>query len=73
MSAKGYKRTFRVALVICALAVSALFSTFSTAASISSVVLFRRSRQHRAKALVEMAIRFRGGFGWDGVTMAALR
>jgi hypothetical protein len=70
MSALHHWRIFRVAFVMSALAVSALFPTFSTAASISSVVLLRRLRQRRAKALVEMAIRFRGGFGRDGVTMA---
>ena len=73
MSALHHWRTFRVAFVMSALAVSALFPTFSIAASISSVVLLRRSRQRRAKALVEMATRFRDGFGRDGVTMAVLR
>jgi len=73
MSLMGHQRKFRVALVVSALRVSALFPTFSTAASISSVVLLRRLRQRFARALVEMAIRFRCGFGQYGVTMAVPR
>jgi hypothetical protein len=44
-------------------AVSALFPTLATAASSSSVVLLRRLRIRRAKSLVEITSRFRGGFG----------
>jgi hypothetical protein len=54
------------------MAVSASFLTLATAASIPSVVLLRRLRIRRAKSLVEIATRFRGGFGRCGVTMAAL-
>jgi hypothetical protein len=53
-------------------AISALFLTLATAASIPSVVLLRRLRIRRAKSLVEIATRFRGGFGRYGVTMAVL-
>jgi len=70
MSLMGHQRKFRVALVVSALRVSASFPTFSTAASISSVVLLRRLRQRCAKALVEMAIRFRCAFGLYRVIMA---
>jgi hypothetical protein len=54
------------------MAVSALFLTLATAASIPSVVLLRRLRIRRAKSLVEIATRFRGSFGRYGVTMAVL-
>src|SRR5262249_11987937 len=54
------------------MAVSALFLTLATAASIPSVVLLRRLRIRRAKSLVEIATRFRGGFGRYGLTMAVL-
>ena len=73
MSLMGHQRKLRVALVVFALRASALLPTFSTAASISSVVLLRRLRQRCAKALVEIAIRFRCGFGRYGVTMAVPR
>ena len=53
-------------------AISALFLTLATAASIPSVVLLRLLRIRRAKSLVEIATRFRGGFGRYGVTMAVL-
>ena len=49
MSLMGHQRKFRVALVVSALRVAS-FPTFSTAASISSVVLLRRLRQRCAKA-----------------------
>jgi len=55
------------------MAVSALFPTLATAASISSVVLLRRLRIRRAKSLVVMTTRLRGGFGRDEVATAALR
>ena len=55
------------------MAVSALFLTLVTAASISSVVLLRRLRKRRAKSLVELATRFRGSFARDEVTLAVLR
>src|SRR5262245_14450328 len=55
------------------MAVSALFPTLATAASISSVVLSRRLRIRRAKSLVVMTTRLRGGFGRDEVATAALR
>jgi hypothetical protein len=45
------------------MAVTLLFLTLATAASIPSVVLLRRLRIRRAKSLVEIATRFRGGFG----------
>ena len=45
------------------IAVSPVFLTLATAASIPSVVLLRRLRIRRAKSLVEIATRFRGGFG----------
>src|SRR5262245_35458225 len=54
------------------MAVSALLLTLANAASIPSVVLLRRLRIGRAKSLVEIATRFRGGFGRYGVTMAVL-
>jgi len=61
-------------------AVSALFPTLATAASISSVVLLsssvvllRRLRIRRAKSRVVMTTRLRGGFGRDEVAMPALR
>ena len=54
-------------------AVSALFPTLATAASISSVVLLRRLRIRRAKSLVEMSTRFRGCFDRNEVATAALR
>src|SRR5262245_42752450 len=54
------------------MAVSALFLTLATAASIPSVVLLRRLRIRRAKSLVEIATRFRGDFVRYGVTMAVL-
>src|SRR5262245_23971932 len=54
------------------MAVSALFLTLATAASIPSVVLLRRLRIRRAKSLVEIATRFRGGFGRYVVPMAML-
>jgi len=54
------------------MAVSPLFLTLATAASIPSVVLLRLLRIRRAKSLVEIATRFRGGFGRYGVTMAVL-
>src|SRR5262245_52353802 len=54
------------------MAVSALLLTLANAASIPSVVLLRRLRIRRAKSLVEIATRFRGGFGRYGVTMAVL-
>jgi len=69
MSLMGHQRKFRVALVVSALRVAS-FPTFSTAASISSVVLLRRLRQRCAKALVEMAIRFRCAFSLYRVTKA---
>ena len=53
-------------------AISALFLTLATATSIPSVVLLRRLRIRRANSLVEIATRFRGGFGRYGVTMAVL-
>ena len=53
-------------------AISALFLTLATATSIPSVVLLRRLRIRRAKSLVDIATRFRGGFGRYGVTMAVL-
>src|SRR5262245_3108633 len=55
------------------MAVSALFPTLATAASISSVVLLRRLRIRRAKSLVVMTTRLRGGFGRDEAATAALR
>ena len=54
-------------------AVSALFPTLATAASSSSVVLLRRLRIRRAKSLVEIISRFRGGFDRDKVATAVLR
>ena len=45
------------------MAVTLLFLTLATAASIPSVVVLRRLRIRRAKSLVEIATRFRGGFG----------
>src|SRR5262245_4064793 len=54
------------------MAVSALFLTLATAASIPAVVLLRRLLIRRAKSLVELATRSRGGFGRYGVTMAVL-
>src|SRR5262245_35726148 len=59
-------------LVASLMAVSALFLTLATAASIPSVVLLRRLRIGRAKSLVEIATRFRGGFGRYVVPMAML-
>jgi hypothetical protein len=54
------------------MAVSPLFLTLATAASIPSVVLLRRLRIRRAKSLAEIATRFRGGFGRYRVDMAVL-
>ena len=54
-------------------AISVLFPTLATAASISSVVLLRRLRIRRAKSLVVMTTRLRGCFGLDEVATAVLR
>src|SRR5215475_4277226 len=76
MSAMGHKQTFTFPsgpFRFFLMAASALFPTLATAASISSVVLLRRLRIRRAKSLVVMTTRLRGGFGRDEVATAALR
>src|SRR6476620_10504217 len=54
------------------MAVSPCCLTLATAASIAAVVLLRRLRIRRAKSLVEIATRFRGGFGRYWVTVTVL-